>query len=101
MTTDGKVIINDRNIAFLNLKITGGIVRQPQIKGYGYAGRTPARRSSLKALPFTRAMAKLSAEATPQAKLLAASQAKSTTKQASTKSSAMRVFTLKIYATTP
>lgn len=42
LTTDGKVIINDRNIAFLNLKITSGIVRQPQIKGYGYAGRTPA-----------------------------------------------------------
>ena len=38
----GEVSINDSAIKFQSLKVTGGVVRLPQVKIFSYAGRTPA-----------------------------------------------------------
>ena len=39
---NGNVSIRDPAIKFQSLKVTGGVVRLPQVKTFSYAGRTPA-----------------------------------------------------------
>jgi len=42
LSAAGEVSINDPAVKFQSLKVTGGVVRLPQVKIFSYAGRTPA-----------------------------------------------------------
>lgn len=42
LSATGEVSINDPAVKFQSLKVTGGVVRLPQVKIFSYAGRTPA-----------------------------------------------------------